>query len=92
MEMLNSSENGSMAMHCTNVAYFSDEGEEPQPITASVPLSRASELTISFEGEVYVFPSVTPEKVQFFTVFISSPIDQLKFFVLWTEMLEFELP
>ncbi|AES90599.1 putative transcription factor TIFY family [Medicago truncatula] len=64
MEMLNSSENGSMAMHCTNVAYFSDEGEEPQPITASVPLSRASELTISFEGEVYVFPSVTPEKVQ----------------------------
>ncbi|XP_054777830.1 GATA transcription factor 24-like [Prosopis cineraria] len=26
--------------------------------------SRTSELTISFEGEVYVFPAVTPEKVQ----------------------------
>ena len=24
---------------------------------------RTSELTLSFEGEVYVFPSVTPEKV-----------------------------
>lgn len=28
--------------------------------------SRTSELTIAFEGEVYVFPAVTPEKVQFF--------------------------
>ncbi|KAJ9187013.1 hypothetical protein P3X46_002512 [Hevea brasiliensis] len=26
--------------------------------------SRTSELTLSFEGEVYVFPAVTPEKVQ----------------------------
>lgn len=26
--------------------------------------SRTSELTIAFEGEVYVFPAVTPEKVQ----------------------------
>ncbi|XP_055816077.1 GATA transcription factor 19-like isoform X2 [Solanum dulcamara] len=26
--------------------------------------SRTSELTISFEGQVYVFPAVTPEKVQ----------------------------
>ncbi|KAM7516909.1 hypothetical protein LguiA_006492 [Lonicera macranthoides] len=26
--------------------------------------SRTSELTLAFEGEVYVFPSVTPEKVQ----------------------------
>ncbi|XWS14894.1 hypothetical protein CRYUN_Cryun35bG0048100 [Craigia yunnanensis] len=26
--------------------------------------SRTSELTLSFEGEVYVFPSVSPEKVQ----------------------------
>lgn len=25
--------------------------------------SRTSELTIAFEGEVYVFPAVTPEKV-----------------------------
>ncbi|KAI3448224.1 hypothetical protein Pfo_004889 [Paulownia fortunei] len=29
-----------------------------------LPASRTSELTISFEGEVYVFPAVTPEKVQ----------------------------
>jgi len=76
MEMLNSSENGLMAMHCTNVASVSDEGEEHQPITASVPLSRASELAISFEGNVYVFPSVTPEKVQFLQfLFLSPPIN-----------------
>ncbi|KAL3515469.1 hypothetical protein ACH5RR_022371 [Cinchona calisaya] len=32
---------------------------------AGVPTaSRTSELTISFEGEIYVFPAVTPEKVQ----------------------------
>ena len=28
-----------------------------------VMASRTSELTLSFEGEVYVFPAVTPEKV-----------------------------
>jgi hypothetical protein len=28
-----------------------------------VTTSRTSELTLSFEGEVYVFPAVTPEKV-----------------------------
>lgn len=31
---------------------------------AAAAASRASELTLSFEGEVYVFPAVTPEKVQ----------------------------
>lgn len=30
-----------------------------------VMASRASELTLSFEGEVYVFPEVTPEKVSY---------------------------
>ena len=30
---------------------------------ALVMASRTSELTLSFEGEVYVFPAVTPEKV-----------------------------
>lgn len=30
--------------------------------------SRTSELTLSFEGEVYVFPAVTPEKVSVFDV------------------------
>lgn len=34
---------------------------------ASSVASRTSELTISFEGEVYVFPAVTPEKVHFFS-------------------------
>ncbi|KAL0454345.1 UNVERIFIED_CONTAM: GATA transcription factor 24 [Sesamum latifolium] len=42
----------------------------PMPVTVNnqslvrLPVSRTSELTISFEGEVYVFPAVTPEKVQ----------------------------
>uniref|UniRef100_A0A5B7ANS3 Putative GATA transcription factor 24-like isoform X2 n=1 Tax=Davidia involucrata TaxID=16924 RepID=A0A5B7ANS3_DAVIN len=35
------------------------------PVSNSTALtSRTSELTISFEGEVYVFPAATPEKVQ----------------------------
>ncbi|KAJ1387028.1 Zinc finger, GATA-type [Sesbania bispinosa] len=59
-------------VHYSNGASGSEEGEEAPPTTtsgfsganASLPLSRASELTISFEGEVYVFPAVTPEKVQ----------------------------
>lgn len=31
---------------------------------AIVEVSRSSELTLAFEGEVYVFPAVTPDKVQ----------------------------
>jgi hypothetical protein len=34
-----------------------------------VMASRTSELTLSFEGEVYVFPAVTPEKVTSFFFF-----------------------
>ncbi|XP_020552859.1 GATA transcription factor 19-like isoform X2 [Sesamum indicum] len=47
-----------------------EEMSAPMPITVNnqlsvrLPVSRTSELTISFEGEVYVFPAVTPEKVQ----------------------------
>ena len=33
--------------------------------TGVVVASRTSELTLAFEGEVYVFPAVTPEKVLF---------------------------
>ncbi|XP_061358332.1 GATA transcription factor 19-like [Gastrolobium bilobum] len=50
-------------VHYVNGASGSDEGEETPP-TASALHSRTSELTVSFEGEVYVFPAVTPEKVQ----------------------------
>ncbi|KAK4405136.1 GATA transcription factor 24 [Sesamum angolense] len=47
-----------------------EEMYAPMPTTVNnqssvrLPLSRTSELTVSFEGEVYVFPAVTPEKVQ----------------------------
>ncbi|KAI3445800.1 hypothetical protein Pfo_002465 [Paulownia fortunei] len=44
-----------------------DEMSAPMAIplnNQSSAASRTSELTISFEGEVYVFPAVTPEKVQ----------------------------
>ncbi|KAI4307516.1 hypothetical protein L6164_030694 [Bauhinia variegata] len=48
-----------------------DEVEEVNNSSVSVAnhggvvmASRTSELTLSFEGEVYVFPAVTPEKVQ----------------------------
>lgn len=39
-------------------------------VAASAPVSRTSELTLSFEGEVYVFPAVTPEKVLSFFFFL----------------------
>lgn len=53
-----------------------DELEETNdnPVNASanhdavVMPSRTSELTLSFEGEVYVFPSVTPQKVIILTI------------------------
>ena len=38
-----------------------------------VMASRTSELTLSFEGEVYVFPAVTPEKVHM-SIYISFSI------------------
>lgn len=45
-----------------------DRGEVLCSPSSSVPSSlirrRTSELTIAFEGEVYVFPAVTPDKVQ----------------------------
>ncbi|WJX46503.1 hypothetical protein P8452_33297 [Trifolium repens] len=64
MKMVNSSHNGLM-LHYTNApSMVSDE------VVTSPPLSRANELTISFEGEVYVFPSVTPEKVQAVLLFL----------------------
>ncbi|XP_045819299.1 GATA transcription factor 19-like isoform X1 [Trifolium pratense] len=59
--MVNSSQNNNgLMLH----SVVSDEGEQ-QP-----PLSRANELAISFEGEVYVFPSITPEKVQAVLLFL----------------------
>ncbi|XP_019231402.1 PREDICTED: GATA transcription factor 19-like isoform X2 [Nicotiana attenuata] len=33
-------------------------------VSMPMPSRRTSELTISFEGQVYVFPAVTPDKVQ----------------------------
>ncbi|XP_022862030.1 GATA transcription factor 24-like isoform X1 [Olea europaea var. sylvestris] len=46
----------------------SEEMSPPMAIPVNyqsrTPASRTSELSISFEGEVYVFPAVTPEKVQ----------------------------
>lgn len=45
-----------------------DDADEAQMNSVNnsgvVVASRTSELTLSFEGEVYVFPAVTPEKVQ----------------------------
>lgn len=39
------------------------EEVEARVNSGSVLKSRTSELTVAFEGEVYVFPAVTPEKV-----------------------------
>ena len=45
-----------------------------------VMASRTSELTLSFEGEVYVFPAVTPEKV--FVFFQMKNLSLLLLFIL----------
>ncbi|KAK7319505.1 hypothetical protein RJT34_04226 [Clitoria ternatea] len=67
----NPSENGEqhvvvvpMQVDGLHYANASDEGEQEPSHTIVSSSSRTSELTISFEGEVYVFPAVTPEKVQ----------------------------
>ncbi|KAK4747516.1 hypothetical protein SAY87_014102 [Trapa incisa] len=39
----------------------------------AVVAPRRSELTLSFEGEVYVFPAVTPEKVQAVLLLLGGP-------------------
>ncbi|KAL2655838.1 hypothetical protein AAZV13_04G087700 [Glycine max] len=45
------------SVNVTNAASVNHEAVVAMP-------SRTSELTLSFEGEVYVFPAVTPQKVQ----------------------------
>lgn len=51
-----------------NVSVAEQNGLE----SVSTRSSRTSELTLSFEGEVYVFPAVTPDKVQFFcSIYVS---------------------
>lgn len=46
-----------------NEAMNGMEEAEARVNSGSVLKSRTSELTLAFEGEVYVFPAVTPEKV-----------------------------
>ncbi|QCD84187.1 pseudo-response regulator 1 [Vigna unguiculata] len=57
-----------MHVDAFHYANGSDGGEEaaaaPLGHASSAVHARTSELTISFEGEVYVFPAVTPQKVQ----------------------------
>ena len=45
------------SVNVTNAASVNHEAVVAMP-------SRTSELTLSFEGEVYVFPAITPQKVQ----------------------------
>jgi len=45
--------------------------------------TRTSELTIAFEGEVYVFPAVTPSKVSFVMLNLSFSVYLYMFFLLW---------
>ncbi|GAV69545.1 GATA domain-containing protein/tify domain-containing protein/CCT domain-containing protein [Cephalotus follicularis] len=42
-------------------------------VVVESPPSRTSELTISFEGEVFVFPAVTPQKVQAVLLLLGGP-------------------
>ncbi|BAT78472.1 hypothetical protein VIGAN_02115400 [Vigna angularis var. angularis] len=49
--------------HVTSVNVVANAASAYQEPLPAMP-SRTSELTLSFEGEVYVFPAVTPQKVQ----------------------------
>lgn len=55
-------------------------GNVNRPCSASSSMSsslirrRTSELTIAFEGEVYVFPAVTPDKAIFSLLFLFSAL------------------
>lgn len=49
--------------HVTSVNVVANAASPNQEPLSALP-SRTSELTLSFEGEVYVFPAVTPQKVQ----------------------------
>lgn len=48
-----------------------DDPAAPEPVSALLPGS-PNQLTLLFQGEVYVFESVTPEKVGLFTPLITS--------------------
>lgn len=50
--------------------YVSGDGNHPDMSVQQ--FDDSSQLTLSFRGQVYVFDSVTPEKVQFFP-FLFSP-------------------
>ncbi|WCJ35680.1 GATA transcription factor 24 [Euphorbia peplus] len=50
-----------------------DEEEEDNMMNPGVNVSRSSEVTLSFEGEVYVFPAVTPQKVQAVLLLLGGP-------------------
>ncbi|BAT73901.1 hypothetical protein VIGAN_01146000 [Vigna angularis var. angularis] len=52
------------AFHYSNGSDGGEEATTPLGHASTAVHARTSELTISFEGEVYVFPAVTPQKVQ----------------------------
>lgn len=52
-------------VHYSNGSYEGEEAATPVGHASTAMHARTSELTISFEGEVYVFPAVTPQKVDF---------------------------
>ena len=45
--------------------YEGEESEGEAAVNNGAAMSRTSELTIAFEGEVFVFPAVTPDKGPF---------------------------
>ncbi|KAL6211438.1 hypothetical protein ACLB2K_016664 [Fragaria x ananassa] len=44
--------------------YEGEESEGEAAVNNGAAMSRTSELTIAFEGEVFVFPAITPDKVR----------------------------
>ncbi|XP_044511899.1 GATA transcription factor 24-like isoform X2 [Mangifera indica] len=58
MNIMNNCNNNNSSNTSSSVVNVAEHG------VVVAAASRTSELTLSFEGEVYVFPAVTPEKVQ----------------------------
>lgn len=57
---------GMEGLHESAVSLVSMDGDNPtDPGVSIVPHIGGSQLTLSFQGEVYVFDCVSPEKVRF---------------------------
>ncbi|XP_038684798.1 GATA transcription factor 24-like isoform X2 [Tripterygium wilfordii] len=64
---------GSIEAAMDTVEDFQESSRRSQGNGSLVQPTRTSEVTLAFEGEVYVFPAVTPQKVQAVLLLLGGP-------------------